>query len=288
MRVIALHALGLVATALALGCVEGVDESAMVYDPAMLEDLVLNASPFGELGASDRDGDCMDDAVEHTLAMSFRPTFVFDSREDARLPGEPVVLFQAHTGRTAGACERAPDTVEVTYAYLFREDGGYPASTFCADRHHGDNQYLRLVFEVRDGGIRLSLRRVVNWNYTWPEHGMLVEDHRHPVIFLSAGKHHPYFAHAGVDGRASAYSSYGCTEAMDARGDRVPAQLESPSAPSVSLNVGESARHPEDVFVNDLGPLGFVGERAWGTAPFCGGRDRICGEGNNSMAAIWR
>ena len=117
---------------------------------------------------------------------------------------------------------------------------------------------------------------------------MLVEDHRHPVIFLSAGKHHPYFAHLGVDGRASAYSTYGCTEAMDGHGDRVSAQLESPAAPSVSLNVGESARHPDDVFVNDLGPLGFVGERAWGREPFCGGRDRVCGDGTNPMAAIWR
>ena len=170
--------------------------------PTAADALTLSGDPFTDDRARDRDGDCLDDDVEHAIARWYAPLFVFDSRENARRPDEPATLYQV---TPLGGCRAA--AVELRYAYLFADDGGYVESTFCSDRHPGDNQYLRLTLDLRDRAA--TLRHVWAWGFGWPTHPLRFSGGSHPVVFLSAGKHHPYFD-TRVDGAGSPYSSVGC------------------------------------------------------------------------------
>ena len=232
--------------------------------------------------ALDRDGDCLDDVSEHAVARWYAPMFVFDSREQARRPAEPVILYQV---THPDGCD--DDRIELTYGYLFRDDGGYVESDLCGDSHPGDNQYLRLSlrYDAVDGSV--SLDSLWAWGFAWPRNVLRFADGHHPAIFLSAGKHHPYFD-TRADGHGSPYSSWGCVEAVDGRGQMIVTTVEAPAAPGWA-NVGERSMHPLDAFVNDMGVFGYPGEDAWGTTPFCGGRPREgCSSDVNSMQALWR
>lgn len=268
------------------GCFADLDAWPVATSAADLDALTLDAGAFGASGDDDRDGDCMRDDAEHAVARWFRPIFLFDTRENARRLGEPAVLYQAHPIDGRGRCDVAPTRVEVTYAYLFVDDGGYATSTFCADRHPGDDQYLRVVLDVSPDGRRFAVRSVWNWGVQFPAAPMRVLDREHPLIYLSAGKHHPYFD-SRADGRPSLYSSWSCVDGVNGRGAMNVPTLESPSAPQGRLNVGEPTLHPADAFVGDLGALGFAGESAWGADAFCGSRPRSGCEGNNPLRAIW-
>lgn len=278
----------LVACAIAVGCSDGFDDWPMAMGTGDLDPYDVVEPVFTE-GAStdDRDGDCMRDDAEHRLAERFKPLFVFDSRENARRTQEPVVLYQVHP-TPRGACGlRPPAHVEVTWAYLFRDDGGYAESQVCGDGHPGDDQYLRAVFDVSADGTRFTLRSLWNWGFSFPRHAMRALDRAHPVVYLSAGKHHPFFD-TRVDGRASPYSSWGCVEAMDGRGAMVLPVLESPAAPRRWLDVGEATAHDADAFVSTLDALGFPGESVWATTPFCGARPRDgCTDSTNPLRGIW-
>ena len=248
--------------------------------PTAADALTLSGDPFTDDRARDRDGDCLDDDVEHAIARWYAPLFVFDSRENARRPDEPATLYQV---TPLGGCRAA--AVELRYAYLFADDGGYVESTFCSDRHPGDNQYLRLTLDLREGVV--TLRHVWAWGFGWPTHPLRFSGGSHPVVFLSAGKHHPYFD-TRVDGAGSPYSSVGCVEAMDGRGARVEAALEREGAARGRSNVGERGSHGAEDFVDALGPWGYAGERAWGERPFCGGQRAGCSDDVNAMQAVWR
>lgn len=276
---------GVVALSLALhGCFADLDDWPVANGPEDLDPMPLAEGAFD--GTDDRDGDCIRDAAEHEIARWFRPVFLFDTRENARRAMEPVVLYQTHPLGRANGCGAVPDRVEVTYAYLFRDDGGYATSTLCGDRHAGDDQYLRVVLDVSERGRRVTLRSVWNWGFRFPDVPMRVQDREHPMIFLSAGKHHPFFD-SRASGRSSPYSSWGCADGVDGRGAMIVPTLEAEGAPRWRLNVGESGAHPGDAFVDALDPLGFAGERAWSADPFCGGRPRSGCEGNNPLHAIW-
>lgn len=249
--------------------------------PAAADAFAPAREPFTGDPARDRDGDCLDDDFEHALARWYAPLFVFDSRENARRPDEPATLYQVSS---PGGCRAA--AVEIRYAYLFADDGGYAASPVCDDRHPGDNQYLRLTVDLREGAA--ALRHVWAWGFGWPTHPLRFSEGHHPVVFLSAGKHHPYFD-TRVDGAGSPYSSVGCAEAMDGRGARVEAALERADAPRGRSNVGERGAHGAADFVDALDAWGYPGERAWGERPFCGGAGRAgCSASVNAMRAVWR
>jgi hypothetical protein len=230
----------------------------------------------------DRDEDCLDDFSENVIARWYAPAFIFDSRERSRLPGEPLILYQVT--RPNGCND---ERIELTYGYLFQDDGGYVASDICGDSHPGDNQYLRLSlrYDVADGSVGLD--SLWAWGFTWPRNELHFADSHHPAIFLSAGKHHPYFD-TMANGRGSPYSNWGCVEAVDGRGQMIATTVETSVAPGWT-NVGERRLHPADTFVNNLDVFGYRGEHAWGTSPFCGGRPREnCSSDVNSMQALWR
>lgn len=248
--------------------------------PTAADALTLSGDPFTDDRARDRDGDCLDDDVEHAIARWYAPLFVFDSRENARRPDEPATLYQVSP---LGGCRAA--AIELRYAYLFADDGGYVESTFCSSRHPGDNQYLRLTLDLREGAA--TLRHVWAWGFGWPTHPLRFSGGSHPVVFLSAGKHHPYFD-TRVDGAGSPYSSVGCVEAMDGRGARVEAALEREGVARGRSNVGERSAHGAEDFVDALDAWGYAGERAWGERPFCGGRRAGCSDDVNAMQAVWR
>ncbi len=269
-------------------CADDFDAWPMAAGAPDLDPLELPSPAFAPEAPDDRDGDCMSDHAEHLVAERFRPLFVFDSRERARRDVEPVLFYQATPSRPRGPCGEAPARVEVTWAYLLRDDGGYVASGVCGDAHPGDNQYVRALFDVRDRGRRLALASLTAWGFTFPRHAMRVRDRSHPVIYLSAGRHHPYFD-TRVDGHPSPYSRWGCVEASDGLGDAVLGDVESEAAPRRWHNVGERDAHPREGFVGDLGAWGFTGEDAWGAEPFCGGRPRSgCSDSTNPMRGVWR
>ena len=278
----------LLASALAVGCSDGFDDWPMATGAGDLDAFDATEPVFTAVASpDDRDGDCMYDAAEHLLAERFKPLFVFDSRENVRRAQEPVVLYQAHPTPRAPCGARPPAQVEVTWAYLFRDDGGYATSSVCGDAHPGDDQYLRAVFDVSADGARFTLRSLWNWGFSFPRHAMRALDRAHPIVYLSAGKHHPFFD-TRADGRASPYSSWGCVEALDGRGAVVLPSLESAASPRRWLNVGEAASHDADAFVGALDALGFPGETAWSSAPFCGQRPRDgCTDGTNPLHGIW-
>jgi hypothetical protein len=250
----------------------------------MPKELVLDDSPFGPASIDDRDEDCMSDAAEQRVASFFSPMLIFDSRENAMLPGEPVVIYRVSTALTRPSCH-VPAALELTFASLFADDGGYVASFFCNDRHPGDNETIKMQVQVADGGRLFRLTSIDLGGFAWPTAAVRFYDDHHPIVYMSAGKHHKYFD-TSFDGAPSRYSAWRCTEGVDGLGARILTKLEHDRAPRRWTNVGEPGAHPDDTFVVDLTPLGFPFEQAWSPRPFCGGHIG-CGGGASSNAAIF-
>jgi hypothetical protein len=266
---------------LVIGCGLDFDDLNVAGMPTVATPLTLANDPFTNDPMRDRDGDCLDDDAEHAIARWYTPLFVFDSRENARRTHEPAALYQV---TSLGGCRS--DVIELRYAYLFADDGGYAESTFCSNRHPGDNQYLRLTLTLREHTV--TLRSAWAWGFTWPMSPFHFSDGHHMVVFLSAGKHHPYFD-TRVDGAGSPYSSVGCIEAMDGRGAHFEAVIEHDGVARGRNNVGERRSHSASDFVDRLDGWGYTGERAWGEQPFCGGTSRRgCDNNVNAMQAVWR
>jgi hypothetical protein len=242
-------------------------------------------NPFDIGFANEADWDCLDDEVEHELAERFKPLFVFDSRENARRSDEPLTLYQVHTGLTHPHCEKTPKTVEIRYAYLLADDGGYTESFFCNDRHAGDNQSIDVTLSVSADGKTFYLRSINIGIYNWPNDPIKLYRGSHPVAFLSSGKHH-HFINTKYNGRGSPYSNWNCKEGVDGRGTRVFARIESPKLPVSRHNVGERKAHSRDYFVNKLDDYGFKGENAWSNKQFCGGHQSCSNTG--PMSTMWR
>ena len=244
----------------------------------------LSRSILLPASGDDADGDGLSDAVETELANAFRPFMVFDSRENARRPEEPIVVFQARPEGCVGprsVCGAAPVRVHILYNTLWRQDGGYVISFFCGDSHKGDIALIDVTAESYDDGRTFRMTSVENWGYVWPKKSGTVRflAGTHPWIYFSGGKHHQYFD-AAIDGKPSAYSAWSCREAMDEKGDFKLAELKG--------NVGEPESHPSARFVDDLSPFGFPGESAWDPRHFCGGQ--ACDRENNPgsrNAALW-
>ena len=142
----------------------------------------------------DEDGNGLDDGVETALARCFVPEIVFDSRENARRPDEPHVVFSADPV--------APRVIRLHFAILFEQDGGYVLGTefpCLRDEHHGDAQAITIdvVWLERDHrwfGAPFSMHtpgpngveeRTLLSGVSAP-----MSSGTHPLLYATAGKHH--------------------------------------------------------------------------------------------------
>ncbi len=240
---------------------------------------------------ADHDQDGLPDLREFNLAEQFKPVFIYDSDEGHRRPNEPVVLFQVRPMDCMGpGCQ--PRKILIQYAHLYAEDGGYGPSSTCKNAHHGDNQSVSAVIESQDGVSWDVTRFIIDDDFQWPAwSARFLYDQlgrqTHPVIYLSAHKHHHYFD-THYDGEDSPYSSPSpfspCNEDVNGQGATVWARLLSPD--NRPNNVGEPEAHPTQHFVDDLGAYGYPGERAWDDQDFKGGLGDDGGE-TGPMACMW-
>jgi hypothetical protein len=213
-----------------------------------------------EREAHDRDRDGLIDEMEGNLADACRPYARFDSDESAREEYEPVTLFQVRPLdlRTAENLR-----VEILWAFLYRQDIGYGQGSWCTGGHAGDIATARYELSSQDGGttwtitlIRLGRKESLTWSP-----GTTLETYgAHPVLFISAGNHNPYFS-ISVDGRDSLYSSWGCNENVNGRGALVMPDLKSVWG-DVFNNVGEPEFHPGPPFINSLDRF-YAGQSVW-------------------------
>ncbi|MGC8892191.1 MAG: hypothetical protein ACP5P6_06270 [Candidatus Saccharicenans sp.] len=243
--------------------------------------LASNADPR-EL---DLDGDGLVDSQENELAMMLRPYLIFDSDESARQSHEPVVVYQVYPF--------LPNTrVGIRWVFLFRKDGGYSENSWCEslDAHDGDNDAAYYELYSEDNGITWKLRAIL-LGYIWPKESRLeVYDLTHPIIYMSASKHHMYFTR-DWDHRDSLYSTYikgpgRCNDDVNGLGARFLADITSFRAANPSIlfnNVGELERHPSPPFVNDLS-IYFSGHSVWGEKDFY---SKECGPIKAKLLPLW-
>lgn len=247
----------------------------------------------------DRDQDGLVDELENQLASSFRPFLIFDDTEGSRLSHEPVTLFQV-TSLVQGKYglrkswvwkpipvpESGTHLLGVMWVFLFQQDSGYGSRSdwHCVNRnsHQGDNDDALFVLESTDEGnswrlvfVGLSSRgadRVQGYpvfpskHPIWPFRSRLeVYDLTHPVIYLSAGKHHQHLTR-DLDGQDSPYGGVpildDCDDDINALGERFFADITSLNPPNFN-NVGELEKPLSD----DLSRF-YPAKSAWGTQPF--------------------
>ena len=235
-------------------------------------DRSLLVTSESESALADRDRDGLYDAEEGRLANRFRPYCIFDSAENARRSYEPVTLFQV---RPLDLRNNANLRIKIKWVFLFRQDGGYGPSSNCTNDHEGDNDTAFYELKSGDRGVTWNLLRIgvggeggLEWRPG--KSGLKVFRNHHPVIYMSAHKHHEYFT-TTYDHKDSFYSRWGCNDDVNGRGDRVLVDLQSVAKPGFYNNVGERGHHPSPTFVNDLGRF-YPGHSAWGTKKFyeCG------------------
>ena len=260
-------------------------------------------------GELDRDRDGLDDSLEAMLADRFKPLFVFDSAESARRGNEPVTLFQARPKGTVGLTNTGWDDqarIVLEYAMLFARDDGYGPSSDCVNAHNGDNETARLEITSRNGRVWV-LQLVSAGHFEWPTEATgtyewsegagswsnLQFENGHPIVYMSAHKHHQYFSTSN-DGKDSSYSDWGCNDDVNGNGARVLPNLVSPLPDKRPNNVGEpelfvqSQADPNaNYFVDALDAFGYPGEGAWSTKDFKGGLGDDGGETSNNRR-IWK
>lgn len=167
---------------------------------------------FGSVDApeQDKDRDGLIDTLEGLLAYAFRPYVIFDSAENARQSHEPVPLFQVRKLNSGTRIIR----IGIKWVFLFRQDGGYGPNSLCRDAHGGDTDDALYELESRDGGVTWTLVRVSLSSRgssfkgpEWPKNSRLeVYGFTHPIIYMSASKHHEYL-NRDYDHRNSLYTS---------------------------------------------------------------------------------
>ena len=213
----------------------------------------------------DLDHDALVDSLEGFIAYKFRPLFIFDSDEGARLSGEPVTIFQVHP---VDIRKEMPLKISIKWVFLFRYDGGYGPDSDCSDSHDGDNDDVQYDLVSYDGitwsvvKIKLSFKGL-----EWPTNSNLeIYSSSHPVIYFSAHKHHEYF-NTNWDHQDSLYSDWGCNDDVNGQGAQVLSDVDSLEVEAGFYNnVGEPGTgdiyHPTSRFVNDFSPY-YPGYGAW-------------------------
>jgi hypothetical protein len=216
----------------------------------------------------DQDQDGLIDSLESKLANAVRPYLKFDSAEAARQRYEPVTLFQV---RPLDVVDDTKLKVKLKWVFLFRRDGGYGPDSWCSDDHQGDNESAYYELESQDGGLTWEVVRIgfgreggLEWRSHQP--GLEVYHDMHPVIYMSAHKHHEYFD-TSYDHDDSYYSDWGCNDDVNGRGDRVLVDLLSVAHYFFYNNVGEPEAHPTPPFVNAVDNY-YRDHSAWGDKGF--------------------
>lgn len=261
----------------------------------------------------DRDGDGLKDELEYKLADAFKPKLVFDSAEANRQSFEPVTLFQVRPSGCIGqGCPlrngAESSTIKIVYALLFQRDGGYGPSSSCGNAHNGDNQGVTVVLETFDGRYIWDVK-VLNGHWEDPPSHIVLGDPTsgawaqfegtHPIVFLSAHKHHQYF-NTSLDEEDSVYSDWGCNDDVNGQGAQILPSLRGEVCRDMGIsggvhkvgcqvmpyNVGEPENHNVDFFVNDLSGLGYNWENAWSSKPFKGGLGDDGGD-TSSILSMW-
>jgi hypothetical protein len=221
--------------------------------PAELKVTLPKSLVLGTSGWPDADQDGLDDGMESRLADALSPYTVFDSNEGARQPFEPVLLFQVHPMSLA-----APNDlrVRITWVFLFRRDGGYGPDSWCSDDHEGDNDHIWYDLASSDSGRSWSVTGVHTRRLDWPAsyNTLFSYAYTHPVIYMSAHKHHMYFD-TTFDHQDSAYSDWGCNDDVNGKG---VALLPDPRELGVLrgldyANVGELGHSPPTSFPMTVG-----------------------------------
>jgi hypothetical protein len=210
--------------------------------------------------AADQDGDRLVDDLENVLADEFRPYCIFDSDESARQPFEPVTLFQARPVNTQGNDLQ----IKIKWVFLFKKDGGYGPDSWCSEAHDGDNDDAFYELTSHDAGLTWDLTEVgLSFkDLKWPANSRLgVFEPVHPIIYMSAHKHHEYFTR-DWNHQNSLYSCCGCNEDVNGLGVRVLVNLR-PAGGTLFSNVGE----PEHHLFDDLSSF-YPGCSPWGDNNF--------------------
>jgi hypothetical protein len=233
----------------------------------------------------DQDHDSLVDDLEDAIANVFRPYCIFDSNENARVsghdqgkPDEPVTLFQVRpVDLKKECCFLSPLRINIRWVFLFRRDGGFGPASLCGDSHEGDNDSASYSLLSYDRGVTWTvfLAGLGDNGLQWPSNSRIeVYDVTHPIVYMSASKHHEYFTR-DRDLQNSLYSTcflckgdLKCNDNVNGKGDRILVNLQAP-AKLHGLpynNVGEPEYHGYP-FVDDLSPF-YYGHFAWGSEAF--------------------
>lgn len=216
----------------------------------------------------DIDKDGLIDSQENQLALNFRPYLIFDKDEKFRIkPHEPVTLFRVWKMNI--------DQIGIKWVFLFKTDGGYgPDSYWCGGSHGGDTDDALFELRSNDNGLTWTIERVIlaTWKGSnamwWPlKNRMEVYDLTHPIIYMSAHKHHEYFVRDN-DHNASFYSSVWCHDDVNGLGDKFLVNIQSINKHFNGYNnVGELNNHATPPFANKL-DLYYTDHSAWGNKNF--------------------
>jgi hypothetical protein len=230
------------------------------------ESIFVDPSKPAEV-ARDKDGDWLKDDLENRLANGFRPYYKFDSAENALRYGEPVTLFQVRPQGYVGTGNKSKTKLLIRWGFLYMWDGGYGPDSWCSDVHMGDNVTTTYTFESTDNGSTWVITSISIGGFSWPGGifrpaylgkrvvvpyktiNVELYNQHHPVIYMSAHKHHMYF-NTAYDHKDSFYSKWKCNEDVNGKGKAFISDLRSVFKDSRYNNVGEPENHPVNIFVN--------------------------------------
>jgi hypothetical protein len=227
----------------------------------------------------DADGDGLVDAWEAIALDRLRPFVTFDEGEP--MISNPKDVF-ASIGRVAPI---GTSHVLVNILLLYTRDyGAQNPLCFHSSAHDGDVEHVAIDLEITGPGLA-----VVRGMFTTGHEGTPDDQSRRwtgaalktlsfmidPAngeprwqVFASRSKHATYATKSQCENaRMSSLLHAFCVD-EDCAPDDVSHPERFTRLPKI-VNGGEASHH----LVDDLGPLGFPGEHAWGTQRFCGGLD---------------
>ncbi len=213
----------------------------------------------------DRDKDFLNDSREEELAAMAAPFLQFSRWENV---GTPDTLFQVHPiGCTGPQC--SSHQVEIRYGFIWQSDGGYYGSKSggCDNSKWHGGDVLGVSVRLRSSdGLTWIISGVGSWIMRFPDIGAsfaagLDGKNTHLRLFVSAGKHHPFFDTSFND-EDSPYSDWWCNDLIDDGGTLHVPELQ-------HHNVGEKEHHSPTV----------AGYEPWNTARY---------RQTNPLSDFWR
>ncbi len=228
-------------------------------------------------GCEDRDADGLVDAWEALVLDRFRPLLRFDEREQLLEDPGAVLRF---VGRVAPLGDRVRVFLTIAYSRDYGACVGISA-------HDGDSERVAIDLRPEGRGDAVMVGAYTaaheftafdhSRRYVGDEMAALrftEDDAPRWLVFPARDKHGTY---ANIE-ICETVSPIPCVDedcAPDGVGESVEALARFDRLPAV-YNAGEDDAR----LLDDLGPIGFPGERAWGEQRFCGGRGR--GDGCSS------